>query len=338
MATKKEQLGLFAPEPPPRLDAIVTPRDRELARALPSFVRLGTSSWTFPGWGGVLYAGKPTQEQLVEHGLAAYASHPLFRTVGIDRSYYGPLTEADLAGYAKALAGKDLRAISKVWDELTTFVFPHHPRFGERAGKRNRSFLDPARFTDEVLAAYTGSFAPHAGPFVFELPPIPEGALPSERSVPDAIEHLLGALPTQFRYAFELRNRELLTPRYFDVLRAHRAAHCFNMWTAMPTVGRQLALRTSRGGALTTDFAVCRLMLPPATRYEAMKQAFEPFDRIVREQPDMRADVVQLEEACFEANVKELFVVANNKAEGSSPLTVKALAEAIVRAREGGAA
>ncbi len=334
-ARKREQLGLFGEAPPPRIDPIVSERDRELAAALPAFVRLGTSSWTFPGWAGVLYAGKPTQEQLVDGGLAAYARHPLLRTVGIDRSYYGPLAEEDLAGYAKQLAGHDVRPISKVWDELTTFVFPHHPRFGERSGQRNPSFLDPGRFVDEVLAPYTGSFAPFAGPFVFELPPIPEGALPSDRTVPDAIERLLGKLPSTFRYAFELRNRELLTPRYFDVLRAHRAAHCFNMWTAMPTVGRQLGLRTSRGGPITTDFVVCRLMLPPATRYEAMKQAFEPFDRIVRAQPDMRDDVVKLEESCFEANVKELFVVANNKAEGSSPLTVKALAEAIVRARGG---
>lgn len=322
----KEQLGLFAePETPETtVDAIVTPRDRELATALPEFVRLGTSTWTFPGWTKILYDGTPTQEDLVRHGLRAYASNPLFRTVGIDRSYYGPLTERDLAKYAENLAGTDFLAVSKVWNELTTFV--------DREGKKNPSFLSPERFLDEVLASYTGSFAPHAGPFVFELPPIPEGALPHARTLPDAIAHLLQRLPTTFRYAFELRNRELLTPRYFDVLRAHRAAHCFNMWTAMPPVGRQLALK----GSITTDVVVCRLMLPPATRYEQMKKAFEPFNRIVREHPEMRDDVVQLALACAELDVNALFILVNNKAEGCSPLTVKALAEALVRARASG--
>ena len=99
----------------------------------------------------------------------------------------------------------------------------------------------------------------------------------------------------------------------------------------MPTVGRQLELP----GVITSDVVVCRLMLPPATRYEAMKKAYEPFNRIVREQPDMRSDVVRLALACEELSVKALFVLVNNKAEGSAPLTVKALAEAIVRAREG---
>ena len=325
-STTPDQLGLFAPQ---RLDAItpiVTDRDRELATALPKMVRLGTSSWTFPGWGGVLYAGRPTKDALVRSGLSAYAAHPLFRTVGIDRSYYGPLTEADLRGYRDALASApDFLAVSKVWGELTSFVF----RVGERAGTRNPSFLDPERVQSEVLRPFEAAFTDHAGPFVFELPPIPEGALPSERTVPDAIERMLERLPSTFRYAFELRNRELLTKRYFDVLRAHRAAHCFNLWTAMPTVGLQLTIP----GSITTDFVVCRLMLPPATRYEAMKKSFEPFDRIVREQPEMREDVVALEETCEELDVKAAFVLVNNKAEGSSPLTVRALAEAIVKAR-----
>lgn len=318
MATTKRQLGLFAElEHEPEVRAIIEPHDRELAAALPRFVRLGTSTWTFPGWANVLYQGTPTQEDLVRRGLAAYASNPLFRTVGIDRSYYGPLGEQDLARYAENLAGTDFLAVSKVWSELTTFV--------DRTGKKNPSFLSPERFIDDVLAPYTHSFARFTGPFVFELPPIPEGALADARVLPDAIAHLLERLPATFRYAFELRNRELLTPRYFDVLRAHRAAHCFNMWTAMPPVGRQLALK----GSITTDVVVCRLMLPPATRYEQMKKAFEPFNRIVRAQPEMRDDVVRLAEACDELDVKALFILANNKAEGCSPLTVKALAEAL---------
>jgi uncharacterized protein YecE (DUF72 family) len=326
----RRQLDLFGEAPPPPLTPHVTERDRELAHALPSHVRLGTSTWTFPGWKGLLYEGAPSQDALVRGGLGAYARHPLFRTVGIDRSYYGPLQDKDLEGYAAQLAGTDFLAVSKVWEELTTIAFPAHPRFGERAGAKNPSFLDPERTQIEVLAPYARHFADYTGPFVFEIPPAPQGSLPDEREFSAAIERLLTALPAQFRYAFELRNRELLTPRYLDTLRAHRATHCFNMWTAMPTVGRQLELP----GVITSDVVVCRLMLPPATRYEAMKKAFEPFDRIVREQPDMRSDVVRLALLCEELSVKALFVLVNNKAEGSAPLTVKALAEAIVAARK----
>lgn len=318
------QLGLFGDEG--GVVACVDEEERELASLLPAFVRLGTSSWTFTGWDGIVYDGRPTEEQLKKTGLHAYAQHPLFRTVGIDRSHYGPLTARDLAGYATQLP-KGFLAISKVWDEITTFVFPNHPRAGERAGKKNPLFLDPSKTRDEVLSFYTYEFAEFTGPFVFELPPAPSGAVGDGREHVDAIERLLAALPMNYRYAFELRNRELLTPRYFDVLREYGAAHVYNMWTAMPPVREQLALSEP-----TTSFAIARLMLPPRTRYEQMKNAYQPFNRIVHAQPDMHDDVARLADACDRRNA-ELFVIANNKAEGCAPLTLRNVAKSIIASR-----
>lgn len=70
---------------PPALDNI------ELAAALPRLVHLGTSSWTFPSWKGLVWDGDYSDTQLSKHGLAAYAQHPLFRTVTLDRTFYRPL-------------------------------------------------------------------------------------------------------------------------------------------------------------------------------------------------------------------------------------------------------
>ena len=75
-----------------------------LAARLPSFVRLGTSSWTFPGWAGLVYQRRyRNQSVFARESLAEYATHPLFRTVGIDRSFYGPLREEELRRYASQL-------------------------------------------------------------------------------------------------------------------------------------------------------------------------------------------------------------------------------------------
>jgi uncharacterized protein YecE (DUF72 family) len=314
-----------------QLRAIDTPELRALAGALPSFVRLGTSSWTFPGWGGIVYEGKPSQAALVREGLAAYARYPLFRTVGIDRSYYAPLSREELDAYADGLPDGFV-AVSKVWDELTVFHYPDHPRFGARSGQKNGRFLDPDEVRERILPAYEGRFAPHAGPFVFEIAPMPRAKLPSEEEFCAAIERLLAALPSRHRYAFELRNRALLTPRYLSVLRAFGAAHVLNFWSAMPTIGEQLSLP----GVLTTDVVVARLMLAPGDTYEAAKARFAPFDRVAAPQLGMREDIVALTLACEAAGVASLYILVNNKAEGSSPLTVHALAEAIARRRAGG--
>jgi hypothetical protein len=122
----------------------------------------------------------------------------------------------------------------------------------------------------------------------------------------------------------EVRNRELLSPAYLDALGQHGVSHVFNYWERMPQLREQLAV----SGSLDAPFAVARLLIPPGQRYEGRKRSLEPFDRIVRVEHEMRADIVLLARACL-ALGKVLFVIVNNKAEGSSPLTVRALAEGI---------
>src|SRR5512143_109764 len=96
---RERQLELFgaATRPPPRVGpAAVSDAARTLAARLPADVRLGTSSWSFPGWRGIVWDRDASPALLAREGLAAYARHPLLRTVGLDRTYYAPMTAAAL--------------------------------------------------------------------------------------------------------------------------------------------------------------------------------------------------------------------------------------------------
>lgn len=342
------QLALFgggSGDGPPResspIEPHVTEEDHELAGRLPRFVRFGTSSWSFPGWAGIVWKGRPTETQLARSGLEAYARHPLLRAVSLDRSYYGPVRAEELAGYKAQLAVArsrsaelpGFRVLSKVWEEITTAVFPRHPRYGVRAGMRNPHFLDAERFNSHVLAPYLDAAwaepsAPDCGPFLFELTPMPRGAL-HEHELVARVDDFISRLPSGHRWAFELRNAELFGSRWLDMLRASRAAHVFTFWTAMPALRDQLRAR-----AIGAPFTVIRLMLPPYTRYASRKVDFAPFDKIIEPQNAMREDVVDILRAAAEAGCDEGFVLVNNKAEGSAPLTVRALAEKTARAFE----
>ncbi len=307
----------------------VTDDDRELAARLPRFVRFGTSSWSFPGWRNIVWSGRPSEADLARSGLEAYAQHPLLRAVSLDRSYYGPVRDEDLQGYRAQLtvarentpALPPFRVLSKVWDEITTAVYPRHPRYGARAGMKNPHFLDLERFTSDVLAPYGRSFAADAGPFVFELTPMPRGAI-DERTLVARVDDFVSRLPSGPRWAFELRNAELFGARWLDMLRANGAAHVLTYWTAMPPLRDQL-----RAKAITAPFTVVRLMLPPYTRYASRKVDLAPFDKLAEPQPEMREDVVAILRAAAEAGCDEGFVLVNNKAEGSAPLTVREIAK-----------
>jgi len=314
------QLGLFGGE---ELEPPIEP-DPELVAlraALPETVRFGTCSWTFEGWKGNVYRRHyRSKKAFVAESLAEYARYPLFRSAEIDRSYYGPLKASELADYARLLPG-DFDVGLKAWQELTTMVFPQHPRFGDRAGRINPSFLDPGAFAEHVIEPISAGFAENVGPILLSIPP--GGASADPDDFEQRLAHFLARAPSGYRYAVELRDRQLLTRRYLAILRDHGAAHIFNYWSRMPSIGEQLAL-----GALTGPFTVARLMLPQGAQYQQLRDEWAPFDRIVAPQPQMRADVVALVRDAAERGVPT-YVYVNNKAEGSAPLTIRALAEAL---------
>src|SRR4051794_30636414 len=59
-----------------------------LAARLPAGIRFGTSSWNYPGWGGLVYHREYEGRGASAKMLREYAEFPLFRTVGIDSSFY----------------------------------------------------------------------------------------------------------------------------------------------------------------------------------------------------------------------------------------------------------
>ncbi len=311
------QLSLFdAPDDAPALD---TSEDAALMAQLSAEVRFGTSSGTFPGWAGIVYPGQPSERELQRNGLASYARHPLFRTVGIDRSYYRPLVEKDLREYAEQLP-RGFKCVHKVFGQITSAVDP-------RTREPNRDFLNVELLEQEVLGPLERHFYDHLGPLVFELMPLHQPELPSDERFIQRLGEFLRRLPRGFEYAIELRNREFLLPEYIELLQRHGVSHVFNFWERMPRVGEQLALPglLEAGGA-----AVSRLMIPPGKRYMKRKETLAPFDALRDPQPGMRRDVMALVLAARKLG-KVVYVIANNKAEGCSPLTVRALAEELVK-------
>ena len=126
----------------------------------------------------------------------------------------------------------------------------------------------------------------------------------------------------------EIRNDEFLTPMYFAVLREHEVAHVFSSWTRMPAIGDQLDLP----GAVSAPFIVARALLRPGRTYDEAVDAFAPYDRIREPNPELRRDLVRLIETAVTARIPA-YLLVNNRAEGSSPLTVAEVARMLPELR-----
>ena len=83
MAVRDDQPTLFALPPRVIEAAPIDPAQRALASTLSPELRMGTMSWSFAGWRGLLYAKDAEPKLLSEAGLTAYCEHPLLRTVEI---------------------------------------------------------------------------------------------------------------------------------------------------------------------------------------------------------------------------------------------------------------
>ena len=285
-------------------------RLRALAGRLPAKARLGTSSWSFPGWSGIVYDRPAPESVLAREGLAAYARHPLLRTVSVDRTFYAPLPAAALAAYAGQVP-ETFRFLVKAASQCTS--------------PRESTFLDPSFAADQVVAPFVEGLGPKAGPLVFQFPPLPEPHVRRPDRFAEQLHAFLDALPRGPLLAVEVRDRVLLRRSYAEALAASGARPCLSLHPRLPGIAEQRGL----AGAGLDGPLIVRWMLHPGRVYDEAKAAYAPFDRLQEEDPAGRDSVADLAAAHL-ARGHEVYVTINNKAEGSAPLSVFRLAERLV--------
>jgi uncharacterized protein YecE (DUF72 family) len=245
---------------------------------------------------------------------------PCFRTVGNDSTFYRPPTANQLRHYLNQIP-EDFETCFKVWEEITIPLWAKQARYGAMAGQPNPRFLDAKLFNDLVLTPYReANFHPHTGPFLFEF----QRHSMSTEEFCSSLDTFFGQLPTDFRYAVEIRNAGLLGEEYRKTLETHGVAHVYNHWSDMPPLAEQ-HLRMER---FTAPFTVLRLLTPLKMSYEAAKKRAEPYDKIVGELPEMRRETVDLVKNAVAEN-RRAYVIVNNRSEGNAPFTIQALTKAL---------
>jgi uncharacterized protein YecE (DUF72 family) len=325
-----EQWSLFGGSgDEPAVDGAVAPAAPDpslvaLGASLPASIRLGTSSWSFPGWKGLVYAGRSGEQALARDGLRAYAQHPLLRTVGVDKTYYRPAPTEEFMRLA-AQVPRDFRFLVKAHESL---MQPAQPLDGWRpaagAPHRPSRWLDAAFAADEVVAPCVGGLAERCGPILFQFSHLGVRNDAEAERIIDEVGGFIAALPPGPLYAIEWRDRRMLRPSYLAMLSATGASHCYSVHPSMPGPMAQAEVIPVAANRVLC----CRWMLHSGLSYEEAKERYAPFDRIVDPDPASLVAWVRLNRHAAAAGLAG-FVIVNNKAEGSSPRSVERLARAL---------
>jgi uncharacterized protein YecE (DUF72 family) len=178
-------------------------------------LRLGTSSFTAAGWVGAFY---PTGMQPRDF-LTYYTTH--FDTVEVDSTYYRTPSASVVTGWANKTPPGFLLA-AKVPQIIT------HEKCLVDCDADLKAFLDVMSLMGDKL-----------GPLLLQFPYFDTKALSGD----DFLARLgtfLTMLPSDFRFAVEIRNKSWLTAEFFDLLRAHQVAYTLTDQSWMPGQMRYL--------------------------------------------------------------------------------------------------
>lgn len=293
-------------------------------------VFLGTSSWKYGGWRGMLYdearylyRGKVAESRFEKNCLSEYAE--VFKTVCVDAAYYTFPSEKYLEGLA-AQVPSDFRFGLKVTDEITVRRFPNLPRFGIRAGKANDNFLNADLFSSAFLKPCE-SIRSNIGVLMFEFSRFYASDYQHGRDFVADIDRFLGDLPKGWPYAIEMRNRQWLVPEYFACLAKHGVTHVFNSWEAMPSVSEQIELS---GSVTNPAMLAARFLLKPGRKYDEAVRTFQPYNETKEVNVEARkaiAALIKLALAATGGNLVRALIFINNRLEGNALNTIAEVLE-----------
>ena len=296
---------------------------RKLAALAQQHIFIGTSSWKYQGWLGQIYSpdlyrvhGKFSQKIFEAECLREYAE--TFPIVCGDFTFYQFPSDV----YWRRLfssAPSTLKYAFKIPEEITVKAFPSHPRYGNKAGDTNPSFLDSALLQGAFLDLLE-PYRPQVLVLVFEFGTFPKYCYRDVGEFLAELEPFLASLPRIFQYAVEIRNEDFLNSEYFTCLHNHGIAHVLNSWTRMPPLDDQLLVP----GIFTTNYVVTRALLRPGCAYEEAVEKFSPYTEIKDPNPQARQALRDLIKQARERH-QPAYIFVNNRLEGSAPGTIEAI-------------
>ena len=298
--------------------------DARIPDAYGPFLRIGTCSWKFDSWKGLVYeVGKRYRPQ---DYLRDYAKH--LNTVEVDQWFWSLYPEnvrlpdvRTVRQYAEAVPDDFIFTVKAPNAlTLTHFYSKQPPAYAPVAGAPNVHFLDL-----DLLERFLERLTPlgrKLGPIMFQFEYLNRTKMPSPEVFFERFQAFISRAPREFRYAVETRNPNYLSPPFFRFLKDCGCGYVYLEGYYMPPIGRIFETFTPD----TADFSIVRLH--GGDRQQIERDAGEVWDRLVSPKPEAVRAAARIVRANSGRRVLT-YVNVNNHLEGSAPLTIQRLLEAL---------
>lgn len=253
-------------------------------------IRLGTSSFTAPGWEGTFY---PAGMKRAEY-LSYYATQ--FDAVEVDSTFYGTPAISTVQGwYAKTPPGFLFAA--KVPQVIT------HEKVLVDCDEDFQLFLKAMDVLGEKL-----------GPLLLQFGYFNQSRFASVNDFLAVLVPFLKKIPSGYRFAVEIRNKHWLAPPLLDALRERNVALALIDQSWMPNPRQSF----DRCDPITADFAYVRWL---GDRKE-IEEKTKTWNRIVVNRTAELGDWVDVLKKVSERRI-QILAFANNHYAGFGPGTLE---------------
>jgi uncharacterized protein YecE (DUF72 family) len=281
-------------------------------------IRMGSCSWKFESWEGLVYSAPRGIDYLEEYARQ-------FDTVEIDQWFWS-LFESDepvlpdprvVEEYVRAVPA-DFRFTVKVPNSIT--LTHHYQKDKKKPLRVNPHFLSSALF-----AGFLDRLAPmrdRLGPLMFQFEYLNRKKMPSQKQFLDKLAAFFSGIDHGPGCAVEIRNNNYLNAAYFEGLDDIGLGHVLLQGYWMPPVTEVFAKHEDF--FLSQDTVVVRLHGPDRAGME--KKTKKKWNRIVEPRRDEIDDILDMVRDLHGQDV-DTYLNVNNHYEGSAPLTIQAIRE-----------
>jgi len=299
--------------------------DFSVPKEFRGLLRLGTCSWKYDTWKGLIY--EPLKTYRPDDYLVDYAKK--LDSVEIDQWFWslfpGSLRLPDAAAvrlYAKSVPDDFVFTVKAPNSlTLTHYYAKQTPQHAAFAGKPNPAFLD-----QDLLCRFLDTLSPLAsklGPIMFQFEYLNKQKMPTKELFFERFGKFIDAAPKGYQYAVEIRNPNYLSAAFFDFLKDHKLGFVYLDGYYMPPIGQVF----EKFKPETASFQVMRLH--GGDRLEIEGETGEVWNNVVAPKPGGLKSAAKI----VRANAKKrvlTYLNLNNHYEGSAPLSIGRFLDVLV--------
>ena len=277
-------------------------------------LRIGTCSWKFPSWEGLVYSAPQGINYLQE-----YAQQ--YDTVEIDRWFWslfgqdsiGLPKPADVERYRRAVP--DDFAFTVKAPNSITLTHLYRKRKSDPLVE-NSHFLSPS-----LLRAFLSLLDPLGetlGPVMFQFGYLNKKMVASQEAFQTLLQAFSDQMPAGHRYGVEVRNAQYMNRSHFEFLLRNELSPVLLEGYWMPPITE--VYRDWGDLIAQHDVVVIRLLGPDRKGIE--RQTDKRWNRIVAPKDQELSAIVEMTEDLLARGVS-VYLNVNNHYEGSAPLTIE---------------